>query len=90
MLKGEDCYTTVRRSWPTRLRTLLLILVAAAAPVANAVAPVLTQDDLISTWVDDNATGLTWSLPASTTVTKHEYRYKVWNRSEVPTSWTRD
>ncbi len=90
MLKGEDCYTTVRRSWPTRLRALLLILVAAAAPVANAVAPVLTQDDLISTWVDDNATGLTWSLPASTTVTKHEYRYKVWNRSEVPTSWTQD
>ena len=90
MLKGEDCYTTVRRSWPTRLRALLLILVAAAAPAANAVAPVLTQDDLISTWVDDNATGLTWSLPASTTVTKHEYRYKVWNRSEVPTSWTQD
>ena len=72
------------------MRALLLILVAAAAPVANAVAPVLTQDDLISTWVDDNATGLTWSLPASTTVTKHEYRYKVWNRSEVPTSWTQD
>ena len=90
MLKGEDCYTTVRRSLPTRLRALLLILVAAAAPAANAVAPVLTQDDLISTWVDDNATGLTWSLPASTTVTKHEYRYKVWNRSEVPTSWTQD
>ena len=90
MLKGEDCYTVVRRSWPARVRTLLLILAAAAAPAANAVAPVLTQDDLISTWVDDNATGLTWSLPASTTVTKHEYRYKVWNRSEVPTSWTRD
>ena len=90
MLKGEDCYTTVRHSWPTRARILLLALVVAAAPVANAVAPVLTQDDLISTWVDDNATGLTWSLPASTTVTKHEYRYKVWNRSEVPTSWTRD
>ena len=97
MLKGEDCYTTVRRSyttvrhsWPARTRILLLALVAAAAPVANAVAPVLTQDDLISTWVDDNATGFTWSLPASTTVTKHEYRYKVWNRSEVPTSWTQD
>ena len=89
MLKGEDCYTTVRRSWPMRARTLLLALVAAAAPAANAVAPVLEQDTLNS-WPEASAVGFSWRLPENTTVTKHQYRYKIWNGSEIPASWTRD
>ena len=88
-LKGEDSYTTVRRSWPTRARTLLLALVAAAAPAANAVAPVLEQDTL-NAWPDPNAVGFGWRLPENTTVTKHQYRYKIWNGSVIPASWTRD
>ena len=88
-LKGEDSYTTVRRSWPTRARTLLLALVAAAAPAANAVAPVLEQDTL-NAWPDVGAVGFLWRLPENTTVTKHQYRYKIWNGSVIPASWTRD
>ena len=89
MLKGEDSYTTVRRSWSTRARTLLLALVAAAAPAANAVAPVLEQDTL-NAWPDVGAVGFSWRLPENTTVTKHQYRYKIWNGSVIPASWTRD
>ena len=89
MLKGEDSYTTVRRSWSTRARTLLLALVAAAAPAANAVAPVLEQDTL-NAWPDVGAVGFLWRLPENTTVTKHQYRYKIWNGSVIPASWTRD
>ena len=88
-LKGEDSHTTVRRSWSTRARTLLLALVAAAAPVANAVAPVLEQDTL-NAWPEIGAVGFGWRLPENTTVTKHQYRYKIWNGSVIPASWTRD
>ena len=72
------------------IQTLLLIVAAAAAPVANAAAPVLDQDDLGQWWEQDGAVEMAWELSASTTVTKHQYRYTIWNRAEIPTSWTQD
>ncbi len=70
-------------------RALLLALAAVASPAANAVAPVLNQDTLTA-WPDVSAVGFVWRLPENTTVTKHQYRYAIWNGSEIPASWTRD
>ncbi len=72
------------------IHALLLTLLAAASSVANAAAPVLNQDDLGQWWERDGSVEMAWELSASTTVTKHQYRYTIWNRAEIPTSWTQD
>ena len=85
---GEGC----RRLDDSRTRmkrALLLALAAVASPAANAAAPVLEQDTVVS-WPDPNAVGFNSRLPANTTITKHQYRYAIWNGSEIPASWTRD
>ena len=76
-----------RRLWLAR--ALLSSVVGAASFAANAAAPVLNQDTVVS-WPDPNAVGFNSRLPANTTITKHQYRYKIWNGSEIPASWTRD
>ena len=74
------------------LARVLLAAIAVAAPVAYAVAPVLSQEQYRYSWLDDNAgdVQIAWRLPENTTVTKHQYRYTVWNREVVPSSWTRN
>ena len=79
-----------RLGWSWRARALLLVVVTAASSVANAAAPVLTQDALGQWWERGGSVEMAWALPASTTVTKHQYRYKIWNRADLPTSWARD
>ena len=82
------CSHCPRRS----LQTLLLILVVVASPVANAVAPVLTEDDLryLNLLDRDGTVEIGWKLSASTTITKHQYRFTAWNREVIPApgAWT--
>lgn len=78
------------RSHGQLIQTLLLTVAVAASPLANAAAPVLTQEHLREWWDGNQNIEIAWTLSASTTVTKHQYRYTVWNRNQIPATWTQD
>ena len=83
---GRICVVSGAIVKPSRIRQLLLALAAvlpAMVSAAQPATPIKRYD-----WVIDGGVEFGWRLPASTTITKHQYRYKLVSQSNFSAGWS--